>query len=56
MRNVLAVLGISFFLAVSAPTYADAQSSSETYRQLDLSARCSIGCAPTMSTRSTTRN
>jgi len=36
MRNVLAVLGISFFLAVSAPTYADAQSSSETYRQLDL--------------------
>jgi len=35
MRNVLAVLGISFFLAVSAPN-ADAQSSSETYRQLDL--------------------
>ena len=36
MRNVLAVLGISILLAVSAPTYAEAQSSSETYRQLDL--------------------
>ncbi len=36
MRNVLAVLGISILLAVSAPTYADAQSSSKTYRQLDL--------------------
>lgn len=36
MRNVLAVLGVSIFLAVSVPTYTDAQSSSETYRQLDL--------------------
>jgi carboxyl-terminal processing protease len=36
MRNVLAVLGISFLLAVTAPNGADAQSSSETYRQLDL--------------------
>ncbi len=36
MRNVLAVLGISILLAFSAPTFAEAQSSSETYRQLDL--------------------
>jgi carboxyl-terminal processing protease len=36
MRNVLAVLGVSIFFAVSVPAYADAQSSSETYRQLDL--------------------
>jgi len=36
MRNVLAVLGVSIFLALSAPIYGEAQSSSETYRQLDL--------------------
>jgi len=36
MRNVLAVLGVSIFLAVSVPTSTDAQSSSKTYRQLDL--------------------
>lgn len=36
MRNLLAVLGVSIFLALSAPTFGEAQSSSETYRQLDL--------------------
>ena len=36
MRNVLAVLGVSIFLALSAPISGEAQSSSETYRQLDL--------------------
>lgn len=36
MRNVLAVLGVSIFLAVSVHTSTDAQSSSKTYRQLDL--------------------
>ena len=36
MRNVLAVLGVSIFLALSAPICGEAQSSSETYRQLDL--------------------